>query len=799
MEVMDETMAGGLKKEEQLLPPSDKLCTHEPNENDVLCGRGGSINTHPGNENFRELVEKRKRVYLTARFKREKRLIANSIVKEIRQMDPPGRFLSKDGKTNLWGDIGDEKARDKTSQALRENAPKIREELETLMSEQRMEQMRVEHGHSGGHPPAWPGVPPAGAYHPYPPPLYYGYPHPPPPHGAPHAPHAPPHPHNPYLPHPPQHHGAHPPHPPHPYETYPEGYSTENNWHGPQARAQSPHDAMVTAPSPIPSTPAHPPLEVSPSNEPPKTAPSSSTFEIPSMATVPSSFAAFAKSSFSFGAPTGSSNDPLQDNVNTTNMDDDHSQSAASSTFKPLQYHHQGGRGRSVHFESPQDIISHQRRLAQPNVTRIQKPNRSYEEGNSPARQKKSRLGGDHINSKAKRKVSTSVMELTPDHSMMDVKWQDMDPQSSNRTSYSSGSGSSVTRSSRTSRVQQHGSSPFDNPYLEEYDRHKTPSQQQQQQQRVNANSSSWLDSIRPDSIGSGSFGTFLSSSSKPISVNQSNKSNNGNRRESSSSKLLVQAAHHIIGGSWDTTPSVTGVEPIKMKDGISYENKPPTNSAEEEEGQEVELVDIDMVDMDKGQLNGQQELDDEDRTPPPDESHALEIREEDWSAKVGGCHTWFSESLGAASFFPISSKESTSSSSNNRAGGSIGNTGFSHADSIDMDGLSLCTGSVGGMSIGGGSLRHVFERDSITAEKEGDMAYVSTTDNMSFTGSMGSVGRKVFGNNGGPGSIKRVPSWEKEFQNGCSSPLPFNSDSSIIQDETSMTYSKDSISSPGK
>ena len=55
--------------------------------NDVLCGRGGSINSHQGNEQFRLLVEKRKRVYLTARFKREKRLIASSIVTEIRQME----------------------------------------------------------------------------------------------------------------------------------------------------------------------------------------------------------------------------------------------------------------------------------------------------------------------------------------------------------------------------------------------------------------------------------------------------------------------------------------------------------------------------------------------------------------------------------------------------------------------------------------------------------------------------------------------------------------------------------------
>lgn len=117
-----------------------------PNENDVLCGRGGSINSHKGNEQFREFVEKRKRVYLTARFKREKRLIASSIVSEIRAMNPPGRFLARKGNkdTGFWYDIGDEKARDKASQALRENAPSIRAEIETEIHEQRAEMQRHE-------------------------------------------------------------------------------------------------------------------------------------------------------------------------------------------------------------------------------------------------------------------------------------------------------------------------------------------------------------------------------------------------------------------------------------------------------------------------------------------------------------------------------------------------------------------------------------------------------------------------------------------------------------------------------
>ena len=95
-----------------------ELTTSTPHNNDVLCGRGGTV--HPGNEHFRKLVDQKKRLYLTARFKREKRLISSKIVDEIRNLDPPGRFLLKDANSNLWRDIGDEKARDKTSQSARE-------------------------------------------------------------------------------------------------------------------------------------------------------------------------------------------------------------------------------------------------------------------------------------------------------------------------------------------------------------------------------------------------------------------------------------------------------------------------------------------------------------------------------------------------------------------------------------------------------------------------------------------------------------------------------------------------------
>lgn len=112
-----------------------------PNDTDVLCGRGGNVNLHPGNGTFRRLVESKKRLYLTARFKREKRLIAETILKDIKSQDPPGRFLlKKDG--DLWYEIAEDKARDKTSQALREGAPKLRKEMETEKREELHSQMK---------------------------------------------------------------------------------------------------------------------------------------------------------------------------------------------------------------------------------------------------------------------------------------------------------------------------------------------------------------------------------------------------------------------------------------------------------------------------------------------------------------------------------------------------------------------------------------------------------------------------------------------------------------------------------
>ena len=102
-------------------------------------------------------------------------MIAESIVKTIGAMDPPGRFLAKDPKRGgLWFSIGSDRAREKASQALRENSQRVREEIEQeTMQKQAEESM----------PPAMPSLqprhyPPMEHHQQHPGVYSYGMPHP---------------------------------------------------------------------------------------------------------------------------------------------------------------------------------------------------------------------------------------------------------------------------------------------------------------------------------------------------------------------------------------------------------------------------------------------------------------------------------------------------------------------------------------------------------------------------------------------------------------------------------------------
>ena len=108
------------------MPPRGIGPITDPNENDVLSGRGQRTNSHLGNMQFRAIVHSKKSEYLDPSTKKlEKAHIAAGIVSGIRTMDPAGRFLREDKSTGMWFDIGDAKAIQKAGQALCEDTPDI--------------------------------------------------------------------------------------------------------------------------------------------------------------------------------------------------------------------------------------------------------------------------------------------------------------------------------------------------------------------------------------------------------------------------------------------------------------------------------------------------------------------------------------------------------------------------------------------------------------------------------------------------------------------------------------------------
>jgi hypothetical protein len=82
-------------------------------------------NHHKGNKRFRDVVALHRPDYVRAP-KIQKPSVARVIVRAIRNGDPPGRFIKRDNKTGLWYDIGDKRAAEKTSQALREKTSEER-------------------------------------------------------------------------------------------------------------------------------------------------------------------------------------------------------------------------------------------------------------------------------------------------------------------------------------------------------------------------------------------------------------------------------------------------------------------------------------------------------------------------------------------------------------------------------------------------------------------------------------------------------------------------------------------------
>lgn len=95
---------------------------------DVLNGRGVNIAQHPGNERFRSLIKTRQDEHYCSDFTTEmKKALASEVITHIKNLDPPGRFLKRDGASQSsrglegpWEELTEREASKKATQALRD-------------------------------------------------------------------------------------------------------------------------------------------------------------------------------------------------------------------------------------------------------------------------------------------------------------------------------------------------------------------------------------------------------------------------------------------------------------------------------------------------------------------------------------------------------------------------------------------------------------------------------------------------------------------------------------------------------
>ena len=110
--------------------PGEGLYVTDLGPHDICCGRGTTCNENPGNILFRTIVSRRKMDYVATKSRKAKSKIAGELIREIRALEPPGRFLTRvDGPEakradcppgkEVWKVAGDDIALEKIKQSLR--------------------------------------------------------------------------------------------------------------------------------------------------------------------------------------------------------------------------------------------------------------------------------------------------------------------------------------------------------------------------------------------------------------------------------------------------------------------------------------------------------------------------------------------------------------------------------------------------------------------------------------------------------------------------------------------------------
>ena len=88
-----------------------------PSNRDVLLGTGKPLMKHPGNQNFRMIVDNLLQVYDTTPSLRDKAEVTWRVVRYI-QENQGGRFLKRDSDSDWWQVVNNQEARDKTGKAF---------------------------------------------------------------------------------------------------------------------------------------------------------------------------------------------------------------------------------------------------------------------------------------------------------------------------------------------------------------------------------------------------------------------------------------------------------------------------------------------------------------------------------------------------------------------------------------------------------------------------------------------------------------------------------------------------------
>ena len=98
--------------------PEPQELTVDVKDNDILCGRGGKSNHHPGNKKYRLVISRMKMNYRKIGSKILKTDLSRAIVEHVYGYG--GRFLKYDKESSKYAVLSPAESRKKTSQALRE-------------------------------------------------------------------------------------------------------------------------------------------------------------------------------------------------------------------------------------------------------------------------------------------------------------------------------------------------------------------------------------------------------------------------------------------------------------------------------------------------------------------------------------------------------------------------------------------------------------------------------------------------------------------------------------------------------